>query len=90
MKLSIEYHTTDERCDLYVVRIKGEKDEFTYSNFLATLERLKNTVYNGTRYVDVWCCNGYRLTATKRYFPNEVIEALYGEKILKDDWFFSD
>lgn len=86
MKISIEYHGEDERKDLYVVRIVAEKEELTYNNLLVTLERSKHKISGGVEYTDVWYCDNYRLEATKRYFINEVIEALYGERILDDDW----
>lgn len=88
MKISTEYHGSDDRGDLYVVRIIAEKDELTYSNFLVTLERSKYKISGGVEYVDVWYCNGYRLNATKRYYINEVIEALYGERLIDDDWVY--
>lgn len=79
LSIKIEYSGSDERVDLYVVRVDNGE-----SNFITSLERLKHKYWSGNEYEDVWFCDGYRLCASKTYSVEDVIEALYGEKILDD------
>lgn len=88
MKITVEYKGSDERVDLFVVRIEDYSGNHTYSNWLCSLERLKNKTFVGDYYADVWFCDGYRLAATKEYSVEEVIDALWGDGKLEndDDW----
>jgi len=87
MKLSIniEYTTSDERVDLYVVRVNNGE-----TNFVTPLERQKHKYWNGEEHEDVWHCDGYHLCASKIYNVEQVIEALYGEYFLdnEDNWIY--
>lgn len=85
LDVKVEYSGSDERVDLFVVRVIN-KDYDT--NILTTLERQKHKYCNGVEYIDVWHCDGNRLCATKSYSIEEVITSLFGDDILDDDWYY--
>lgn len=77
LSIKIEYSGSDDRVDLYVVRVSNGN-----GGFLTSLERLKHKYFSGKEYEDVWRCDSYVLCATKTYSIEEVIEALYNDKNL--------
>lgn len=83
LTIKIEFSGSDNRVDLFAVRVDNGE-----SNFITSLERLKHKYWSGEEYEDVWKCDGYVLCATKTYSVEDVIEALYGDKILDggEDW----
>jgi len=83
MGIIIEYQSFDDTTELSVVRIIDINRDI-----IVPLKRFKNKRWIGKDYIDVWKCDNYILCATKKYTIEEVIEALYGEKILDDDWFY--